>query len=127
MRVTIPEGGSSATHSVPEAGEQVTNPFKVLALDLQQIVLDRTAGPAGSLELAQQCRKIVLASRQPSYHGHDFALLPFLDSKAGCLFLRRSPYLGRGRAGAVFFQLATSLTSRRPIPLGALKESHTVL
>ncbi len=43
----------SATHPVSEVCEQVTNAFKVIALDFQQIILERAAGAASGLELAE--------------------------------------------------------------------------
>jgi hypothetical protein len=121
MKVTISEGGSSATHSAPEAGEQVTNPFKVLALDFQKIILERATGTAGSFELAEQSGQVVLFRRQASNNRNDLALLSLFDVEANRLFLRRSQYLGWRRAGAAFLQFTTPFTTRRSIPLGAFK------
>jgi hypothetical protein len=43
----------SAAHAVSNLRKQVTQTVQVIALDFQHILLDRAAGPAGGLELAQ--------------------------------------------------------------------------
>ena len=43
----------STTNTVSKVGKQVMNTLKVIALDFQQLILERTTGAAGGLEPAK--------------------------------------------------------------------------
>ena len=62
----------------------------MLALNLQAAVLERAAGAALRLELAEQFGQIVALGGQAADDRDDLALLSFLDRQASRLLIRRN-------------------------------------
>lgn len=120
-----PHCGSNA-NPITEFLQQYLDSMLVIPLNLDRIVLDRTAGTARIFESGQKIGKMLsrISFRQSPDNGDGFSFFPFFNSNLSCLFFGwHLMHLWR-RTGASILQFTAFLTARWLIELCPLKESH---
>ena len=96
----------------------------VVALNLNPIIANRSAGSAGVFQGCKQFWQVRLVRIEPQDQCHNLPPLSLFEPQSSRLPLVGKELMSWRRALAVGLQLLTSITSWRDIELGSLKESH---
>ena len=71
--------------------ENFLDPFALLALNLNDFILESSAGAARILEFREQFRQVIANARQSVNRSDKLALLSLFDGNSGSLFDRWDP------------------------------------
>ena len=115
----------SAFQAISNFTQQPPDGLQLAPLNLQNSVVNATAGATTILELLQQMVEIGFIGRQTPNQCHAFATLSFFNRQASGLFLGRHRRCRVFRKTIAFrFQFTADVADRRPVKRSTFKESH---